>query len=198
MGFFRVRFRGQAKVVLTMFCLFSPSHPIVHEGNLRRRPPSWETLTGHRYARGNSGTTEPVTMPVVPLFPGPPKLGGHNSEKRRNRPGIQGQRTAGIIEVIFSHIWTAKVRTRWNLARNGFFQGPFSGFGRGCLTIIILGADRESVRARGPAGPGGFITEQSGKDSWRDAPAAVLMSQNPVIALPCLEEALMWGSLINT
>lgn len=130
-----------------MFCLFSPSNPIVHEGNLRRRPPSWETLTGHRYTRGNSGTTEPTTIPVVPLFPASPKLGGHNSEKRRNIPGIQGQRTAGIIEVIFSHIWTAKVRVRWNLACNGFFQGPVSGFGRGCLTIIIPGADRESERA---------------------------------------------------
>ena len=130
-----------------MFCLFSPSNPIVHEGNLRRRPLSGETLTGHRYSRGNFDTTEPTTIPVVPLFPGPPKLGGHNSKKHRNRSGIQGQRTAGIIEVIFSHIWTAKVRVRWNLACNGFFHGQVSGFGRGCLTIIILGADRESERA---------------------------------------------------
>lgn len=120
-----------------MFCLFSLSSPIVHEGNLRRRPLSWETLTGHRYARGNSGTTEPATIPVVPLFPGLPNWEVIIRKNTGTGPGIQGPRTAGIIEVIFSHIWTAKVRVRWNLARIVFFWGPVSGFGRGHLEDAV-------------------------------------------------------------
>jgi hypothetical protein len=36
--------------------------------------------------RRNSGTTEPAAAPVVPLFPQPPDIRGHNSQKRGTGP----------------------------------------------------------------------------------------------------------------
>ena len=60
--------------------------------------------------RENSGTTEPATVPVVPLFSLPPKRGGHNSQKRGTGPGTGRGLSTGIIEVIISRIWIAEVR----------------------------------------------------------------------------------------
>ena len=63
--------------------------------------------------RGNSGTTEPAASPVVPLFPLPPKRGGHNSQKCGTGPGKQGGFSTGINEVTCSNVWIAEVRAGW-------------------------------------------------------------------------------------
>ena len=39
-------------------------------------------LSRVKMPRGNSGTTEPIRGPVVPLFPRTPDFRGHNSKKR--------------------------------------------------------------------------------------------------------------------
>ena len=60
--------------------------------------------------RENSGTTEPATVPVVPLFP---KSSEYEVIIRKNTgtgPGTGRGLPVGIIEVIFSDVTMAKVR----------------------------------------------------------------------------------------
>jgi len=60
--------------------------------------------------RENSGTTEPVTVPVVPLFPNTPKSEVIIRKNKGAGTGICRGLSTGMDEVIFSRIWMAEVR----------------------------------------------------------------------------------------
>ena len=73
-------------------------------------PGSRKTLTGPGRGWENSGTTEPLAVPVVPLFPLPKKREGIIRKNKGTGPGKQRGLSTGTGEVIFSRIWRVKVR----------------------------------------------------------------------------------------
>jgi hypothetical protein len=99
-------------------------------------------------------------LPVIPLFPLPPKKGGHNSQKCGTGPGKYGGLSTGIIEVIFSRILRAKVRAGFGLARWGFRSGAGFEFLSSTSALASVPAllsvldSREARRPRYQSGPG--------------------------------------------
>jgi hypothetical protein len=78
---------------------------------------SWRRLKEFWYNGARNGAG-------CPFFPKITKIGGHNSQKRGTGPGNYSGFSTGIIEVIFSRIWRAKVRTSWGSDRLDFFREP--------------------------------------------------------------------------
>jgi hypothetical protein len=134
-----------------------PAGSRIHDPGFRK------TLTGVGRARENSGTTEPVTVPVVPLFPRVARRRDHNSQKCGTGPGRRGGLSGGIGEVIFSRIWKVKVMAGCNGARPGFSRCRIYDLDqyRRLTTASVLNRPRVRPTTTSPAppparGPGGF------------------------------------------